>query len=77
MNTSKLLYSRREAAQLLSLSLRTVDHLISQHKLKIHKAGKRVLILVDSLREYAGAEGEKRRHEQMAGLETGSERNPD
>jgi excisionase family DNA binding protein len=59
MNTSRLLYSRREAAQLLSLSLRTIDHLISEHKLQIRKTGKRVLVLADSLAKYAGAAGEK------------------
>ena len=59
MNTSRLLYSRREAAQLLSLSLRTIDHLISEDKLQIRKTGKRVLVLADSLKEYAGAAGEK------------------
>jgi excisionase family DNA binding protein len=54
MNTSRLLYSRREAAQLLSLSLRTIDQLISEHKLMIRKVGKRVLVRADSLAKYAG-----------------------
>jgi excisionase family DNA binding protein len=59
MSNSQLLYSRREAAQLLSLSLRTIDHLISENKLQVRKAGKRVLVLADSLRQYAGISDEK------------------
>ncbi len=55
MNTPRLLYSRIEAAQLLSLSLRTVDQLISERKLEVRKTGKRVLVLADSLKEYATA----------------------
>jgi excisionase family DNA binding protein len=71
MNTSKLLYSRREAAQLLSLSLRTVDHLISEHKLTIRKVGKRVLVLADSLTKYAGAAGERQQGEVAASTTEG------
>jgi excisionase family DNA binding protein len=73
MNTSRLLYSRREAAQLLSLSLRTVDHLISEHELTIRKVGKRVLVQADSLKEYAGAAGERQTHEKMAASGASSE----
>jgi hypothetical protein len=53
MQTSKLLYSRKEAAQLLSLSLRSVDHLISSKKLQTRNIGKRVLVIGDSLSGYA------------------------
>ena len=50
-----LLYGRRESAQLLSLSLRTLDQLISERKLTVRRVGKRVLVVADSLREYASA----------------------
>jgi len=53
MEISKLLYSRKEAAQLLSLSLRSVDQLISSRKLQTRNIGKRVLVIGDSLLAYA------------------------
>ena len=53
MEISKLLYGRKEAAQLLSLSLRSVDHLISSRKLQTRNIGKRVLVIGDSLLAYA------------------------
>ncbi len=52
MDVLKLLYSRNEAAQQLSISLRKLDQLIADHKLKVRKIGKRVLVLADSLKEY-------------------------
>jgi excisionase family DNA binding protein len=54
MHATKLLYSRKEAAQLLSISLRSIDHLISSQKIQTRKIGKRVLVTSDSLQEYAG-----------------------
>jgi excisionase family DNA binding protein len=51
-----LLYGRRESAQLLSISLRTVDQLIAEEQLSVRRVGKRVLVLAQSLREYANAE---------------------
>jgi len=53
MKISKLLYSRKETAQLLSTSLRSVDHLISSKKLQTRNIGKRVLVIGDSLFAYA------------------------
>jgi len=49
----KLLYDRRDAAVVLSVSLRTLDQLISEQKLQVRKIGKRVLVLGDSLKDYA------------------------
>lgn len=40
----KLLYSKKEAAYLLSISLRKLDYLISQGKLVVRKIGTKVLI---------------------------------
>ncbi|PYX53826.1 MAG: hypothetical protein DMG76_24075 [Acidobacteria bacterium] len=53
MHATKLLYSRKEAAQLLSISLRSIDHLISSQKIQTRKIGKRVLVTSDSLLEIA------------------------
>lgn len=49
---NKLLVSRIEAAQLLSISERGVDYLISTHRLPTHRIGGRVLISVADLRKY-------------------------
>ncbi len=52
---SKLLYSKKESALLLSVSLRTVDYLISRGELRTKRIGKRALVLAESLEQYAGA----------------------
>jgi excisionase family DNA binding protein len=49
---AKLLVSREEAAQLLSLSQRGLDYLIANRRLPIRRIGGRVLIPAD-LRKYA------------------------
>jgi excisionase family DNA binding protein len=41
---SKLLYSKHDAARLLSVSLRTVDYLISSKQLPVRRVGSRTLI---------------------------------
>ena len=50
---SKLLVSRGEAAQLLSISERGVDYLIAAGRLPTKRIGGRVLIPVAELRKYA------------------------
>jgi excisionase family DNA binding protein len=50
---SKLLVSRGEAAQLLSISERGVDYLIATQRLPTKRIGGRVLIPVADLRKYA------------------------
>ena len=40
----KLAYSKKEAAAATSLSLRTIQYLITQGVLRVHKIGKRVII---------------------------------
>ncbi len=40
----KLLFSRREAADLLSISLRSLDELVSTNKIEVSRIGKRVLV---------------------------------
>lgn len=41
---SRLLHSKKEAAQLLNLSLRTIDNLIAFKELNVRRIGRRVLI---------------------------------
>jgi excisionase family DNA binding protein len=41
---SKLLFSRKEASQLLGLSVRTVDYLIASGALKPKRLGRKILI---------------------------------
>jgi Helix-turn-helix domain len=49
----KLLYSRREAAAALSLSIRSVDYLISSGQLTTRRIGRKILIPVIELRKFA------------------------
>ncbi len=48
-----LLYSRREAARLLSISLRSIDYLIAGGKLKTRKIGSRILIPASAIHRLA------------------------
>lgn len=55
----KLLYCRKEAAELLSLALRTLDYLIKNQDIAIVRVGRRVLITHQELlrfcrRRYTG-----------------------
>jgi excisionase family DNA binding protein len=49
----KLLVSREEAAQLLSISQRALDYLVASKRLPTRRIGGRVLIPVADLRKYA------------------------
>ena len=49
----KILVSREEAAQLLSISQRGLDYLVASKRLPIRRIGGRVLIPVAELRKYA------------------------
>jgi excisionase family DNA binding protein len=53
----KLLYSKRESAQILSISLRTLDALIERKELAFLRIGKRVLISGQSLQEFVEKAG--------------------
>jgi len=48
----KYWYSRREAAQLLSISVREIDRLIGKGTLKTHLHGRRRLVPGDSLKQF-------------------------
>lgn len=49
----KLLYSRKDAAFALSVSLRSIDHLISKGRLKTRKLGNRVMVAHAELCRFA------------------------
>lgn len=49
----KFLLSRREAAQSLSISLRTLDYLIADGKLTVRRIGRRVLIEPGELERFS------------------------
>ena len=53
MDNTKLLLSKKEAAQILSLGLRTIDGLIHRKELVVKRVGKRVLVTGKSLEEFA------------------------
>jgi excisionase family DNA binding protein len=48
-----LLVSKREAAALLSICVRTLDHLIGRKELPARKVGKRVLVPYSALVQFA------------------------
>ncbi len=47
--------SRREAARILSVSLRTIDNLIAMKKLKTFRVGRRVLIPTTVIAKFVAA----------------------
>ena len=53
----RLLYSRREAAEALGISERTLRYLDSKGVLKSRRIGKRCLYAVNDLRQFAGQGG--------------------
>ena len=50
---NKLLVSREEASQMLSISQRALDYLVATKRLPARRIGGRVLIPVSDLRQYA------------------------
>ena len=51
--TEKVLYTKREAAQLLSISLRSIDYLIFSQQLPTRRIGRRVLVHRDAIEQFA------------------------
>jgi len=49
---SKLMYSKAETAQMLSISIRTVENLMVNGQLAFRKIGKRVLVPVQALIQF-------------------------
>jgi excisionase family DNA binding protein len=52
-STDKVLYTKREAAHLLSISLRSLDYLIFSNQLPARRVGRRVLVHRDSIEQFA------------------------
>jgi excisionase family DNA binding protein len=48
----KLAVGRREAAALLSVSLRTIDAMLARGELRGRRVGRRVLVTMDDLRRF-------------------------
>jgi excisionase family DNA binding protein len=53
MIKTKILVSKIEAAEALSVSLRMIDYLIAQKQLAVRRIGKRVLVSRESLEQLA------------------------
>ena len=49
----KLLYSKQDAAEALSLSVRSIDYLITTQRLPMRRVGGRILIPVSAVRRFA------------------------
>jgi hypothetical protein len=49
----RILVGRREAAQMLSISQRSLDYLVARRQLNVRRIGARVLISVNELKRYA------------------------
>ena len=52
-NVEKLLYSRRDAAEALSLSIRSIDYLITTGRLSSRRVGSKILIPAGAIRRFA------------------------
>lgn len=57
---AKLLVSREEAAQMLSISVRGVDYLIATKRLSTRRIGARVLIPIEDVRKFARSDHPER-----------------
>jgi len=49
----QLLFSKKDSAQILGISLRKLEYLIAQQQLPIKRIGRRVLISLRALEEFA------------------------
>jgi hypothetical protein len=49
----KLLYSKQDAAEALSLSVRSIDYLITTQRLPVRRVGGRILIPAGAVRRFA------------------------
>ena len=52
----KLLYDRKSAAHALSISVRSVDYLLSRRTFRTRRIGKKVLIPASELKRFAAAD---------------------
>jgi excisionase family DNA binding protein len=51
--TNKVLFTKREAAQMLSISVRSIDYLIFNQQLPTRRIGRRVLVHRDAIEQFA------------------------
>jgi excisionase family DNA binding protein len=51
-SNSKLLFSKKDAALLLSLSIRSLEYLIASKELTVRRVGKRILIPRQTLEQF-------------------------
>ncbi len=51
--TQKVLYTKRETAQLLSISVRSIDYLILSRQIPARRIGRRVLVHRDAIEQFA------------------------
>jgi len=51
--SEKVLYTKREAAQLLSISVRSLDYLIFSRQMPTRRIGRRVLVHRDAIEHFA------------------------
>ena len=49
----KVLYTKREAAELLSISIRSLDYLITSRQLPTRRIGRRVLVHRNAIERFA------------------------
>jgi len=59
---TKLLFSKREAAQRLSISVRTLENLLATKELEARRIGRRVLIPAAVLEHFAAGYKQTRKH---------------
>ena len=58
--TSKLLLSKRDAAALLSISVRTLEYLLARKELPARRVGRRVLIPSAAIEKFASRDHTER-----------------
>jgi excisionase family DNA binding protein len=56
MTDSRILFSKKAAAEMLDLSVRTVDYLLASGELEYRKVGRKVLIPRVALTRFAGSD---------------------
>ena len=57
-----LLLSKQEAARLLGLSIRSLEHLISHGEMPVRRIGRRVLIARSTVESFAKAQNSSENH---------------
>lgn len=62
MDSASLLLSKRDAAQALGVSLRTVDNLLTARELPARRIGRRVLIPRSALEKFARGDHRTKNH---------------